>query len=192
MAKLAATVINESKDGYPELEEKKDFIFKVLSQEEEKFGKTIDQGLTILTQMQEELEASGAKELKGADAFKLYDTYGFPLDLTKEILEEKGYSIDEDGFKAAMEEQRVKARTSRKVSNYMGKDATVYDEIDPSITSEFVGYDKLSYKSDITVLTTETEVVDAVSDGDKATIFVEQTPFYACLLYTSPSPRDCS
>ena len=76
----------------------------------------------------------------------LYDTYGFPLDLTKEILEEKGYSIDEDGFKAAMEEQRVKARTSRKVSNYMGKDATVYDEIDPSITSEFVGYDKLSYE----------------------------------------------
>ena len=111
----------------------------------------------------------------------LYDTYGFPLDLTKEILEEKGYSIDEDGFKAAMEEQRVKARTSRKVSNYMGKDATVYDEIDPSITSEFLGYDKLSYESDITVLTTETEVADAVSDGDKATIFVEQTPFYATM-----------
>ena len=127
------------------------------------------------------MKGKGEKVLSGANAFMLYDTYGFPLDLTKEILEEKGYSIDEDGFKAAMEEQRVKARTSRKVSNYMGKDATVYDEIDPSITSEFVGYDKLSYESDITVLTTETEVVDAVSDGDKATIFVEQTPFYATM-----------
>ena len=127
------------------------------------------------------MKGKGEKVLSGANAFMLYDTYGFPLDLTKEILEEKGYSIDEDGFKAAMEEQRVKARTARKVSNYMGADATVYDEIDPSITSEFVGYDKLSYESDITVLTTETEVVDAVSDGDKATIFVEQTPFYATM-----------
>ena len=153
----------------------------MLTKEEEKFGKTIDQGLDILNGMEEEMKGKGEKVLSGANAFMLYDTYGFPLDLTKEILEEKGYSIDEDGFKAAMEEQRVKARTSRKVSNYMGKDATVYDEIDPSITSEFVGYDKLSYESDITVLTTETEVVDAVSDGDKATIFVEQTPFYATM-----------
>ncbi len=181
LSRLSETVIEGSKDGYPELEEKKEFIFNVLTKEEEKFGKTIDQGLDILNGMEEEMKGKGEKVLSGANAFMLYDTYGFPLDLTKEILEEKGYSIDEDGFKAAMEEQRVKARTSRKVSNYMGKDATVYDEIDPSITSEFVGYDKLSYESDITVLTTETEVVDAVSDGDKATIFVEQTPFYATM-----------
>ena len=181
LSRLSETVIEGSKDGYPELEEKKEFIFNVLTKEEEKFGKTIDQGLDILNGMEEEMKGKGEKVLSGANAFMLYDTYGFPLDLTKEILEEKGYSIDEDGFKAAMEEQRVKARTSRKVSNYMGKDATVYDEIDPSITSEFLGYDKLSYESDITVLTTETEVVDAVSDGDKATIFVEQTPFYATM-----------
>ena len=102
MAELAQTVIAESKDGYPELEDKKEFILQVLSQEEGKFDKTIDQGLTILTQMQEELEASGAKELKGADAFKLYDTYGFPLDLTLEIMQEKGYTVDEKGFAAAM------------------------------------------------------------------------------------------
>ena len=82
MAELAQTVINESKDGYPELEEKKEFILNVLSQEESKFDKTIDQGLNILNQMQEELAKSGEKELDGKDAFKLYDTYGFPVDLT--------------------------------------------------------------------------------------------------------------
>ena len=85
----------------------------MLTKEEEKFGKTIDQGLDILNGMEEEMKGKGEKVLSGANAFMLYDTYGFPLDLTKEILEEKGYSIDEDGFKAAMEEQRVKARTSR-------------------------------------------------------------------------------
>ena len=82
----------------------------------------------------------------GENAFKLYDAYGFPLDLTKEILEEKGYEIDEDGFKAAMDEQREKARSSREVTNYMGADATVYDQIDPSVTTEFVGYDHLSFE----------------------------------------------
>ena len=100
MQNCAETVIEGSKDGYPELEEKKEFIFKVLTQEEDKFNKTIDQGLTILTQMEEEMNAAGEKTLSGEDAFKLYDTYGFPLDLTKEILEEKGFAIDEDGFKA--------------------------------------------------------------------------------------------
>ena len=152
LAELSKTVIAESKDGYPELEEKKDFILKVLSQEEEKFNKTIDQGLGILEDMQKEMEAAGMKVLSGEHAFKLYDTYGFPMDLTQEILEEKGFTIDEEGFKKCMEEQREKARSSRKETNYMGVDATVYDEIDTSITSEFVGYDRLVHESKITVL----------------------------------------
>ena len=181
LAKLSETVIEGSKDGYPELDEKKEFIFKVLTQEEDKFNKTIDQGLSILASMQEELKAEGKTALSGADAFKLYDTYGFPLDLTKEILEEAGFSIDEAGFKAAMEEQRVKARTARKVTNYMGADATVYDEIDAAVTSVFVGYDRLVHDSKISVLTTETELVEAVTEGENATIFVDETPFYATM-----------
>ena len=181
LSRLSETVIEGSKDGYPELEEKKEFIFKVLAQEEEKFNKTIDQGLNILAGMEADMEKEGKKVLDGNSAFTLYDTYGFPLDLTKEILEEKGYSIDEDGFKAAMEEQRVKARTARGTSNYMGKDATVYDKIDASITTEFVGYDRLSHASKITVLTTETELTEALSDGEEGTIVVEQTPFYATM-----------
>ena len=181
LAELSATVISESKDGYPELEEKKDFIFRVLTQEEEKFHKTIDQGLSILADLQKELEEKGEKVLSGEEAFKLYDTYGFPIDLTQEILEEKGFSIDEAGFMAAMEEQRTKARKARKVTNYMGTDATVYESIDPKITTEFVGYDNLVFSSKVTALTTETELAEALSDGEIGTIFVEQTPFYATM-----------
>lgn len=181
MAELAATVIAESKDGYPELEEKQDFIFKVLTQEEEKFGRTIDQGLSILAEMQTKLEEKGEKCLSGEDAFKLYDTYGFPIDLTQEILEEKGFTIDEEGFRQAMEVQRNTARAARKVTNYMGADVTVYESIDPSVTSEFVGYDRTQTTSRITVLTTETELVEALSDGEVGTVIVEQTPFYATM-----------
>lgn len=181
LAKLSAEVINGSKDGYPELEEKKEFIFKVLTNEENQFNKTIDQGLRILSDMEEEMKAAGEKTLSGENAFKLYDTYGFPLDLTKEILEEKGYGIDEKGFQAAMEEQRVKAREAREVTNYMGADATVYDEIDASVTTEFVGYEHLSFDSEVTVLTTENEIVASLMEGQKGTVFVKETPFYATM-----------
>ncbi len=181
LAKLSQTVINESKDGYPELDEKREFILNVLTQEENKFNKTIDQGLSILGEFCAELEKSGKKVLDGKDAFKLHDTYGFPLDLTKEILEEKGYEVDEEGFKAAMQEQKDTARKARKTTNYMGADATVYEQIDKSVTSEFIGYDRLKADSVITALATEEELTDALADGDRGTIIVPETPFYATM-----------
>ena len=181
LEKLSETVIEGSKDGYPELEEKKTFILNVLHNEESQFNKTIDQGLKILADLEAEMKEAGKSVLGGSDAFRLYDTYGFPIDLTKEILEEKGYTIDEDGFKEEMEVQRKRARESRAVSNYMGADATVYDEIDRNITTEFDGYDKLEVASKVTVLTTETEIVDSLMEGQKGTIFVEKTPFYATM-----------
>ena len=181
LAKLSETVIEGSKDGYPELDEKKDMIFTVLTEEENKFSKTIDQGLSILADMEKEMNEKGSSQLSGENAFKLYDTYGFPYDLTMEILEEKGMTIDEEGFKAAMNAQKEKARNARKVTNYMGADVTVYESIDPSITTEFVGYDRLEADSKITVLTTETELTQALADGDVGTIIVEQTPFYASM-----------
>ncbi len=176
---LSRKVIEVSKDGYPELEERQEFITRVITEEEEKFNKTIDQGLNILSEMKETLIAKGEKVLSGDDAFKLYDTYGFPMDLTGEILEEDGITIDEEGFQAAMTEQKEKARKARKTTNYMGADVTVYQSIDAAVTSEFVGYDYLTCESPITVLTTESEVVEALVDGQKGTIFTEQTPFYA-------------
>ena len=181
LAQISQVVIDESKDGYSELEEKKDFILKVLTQEEEKFAKTIDQGLSILSDMQEKMQSEGKKVLSGEDAFKLYDTYGFPIDLTAEILEEKGFSYDEEGFKVCMEKQRQTARSARKETNYMGADADVYNQIESEMTTEFVGYDKLTDESEVAYLTTDAEVVEALSDGDKGSIIVPVTPFYATM-----------
>ena len=181
LATLSATVIAGSKDGYPELEEKKDFILKVLSNEETQFNKTIDQGLRILGDMENTLKETGKTQLDGASVFMLYDTYGFPVDLTREILEEKGYTIDETGFKSEMEEQRNRARSARKVTNYMGADVTVYDDIDASVSTAFVGYDKLEVQSSIAVLAGEDALVDSLVEGERGTVFVEETTFYATM-----------
>ena len=181
LANLSQTVIAECKDGYPELDEKQAFILNVLTQEEDKFDKTIDQGLSILAEMEDAMAAKGVTELSGEDAFKLYDTYGFPTDLTEEILAEKGFSIDHAGFAVCMQEQKEKARKARKVTNYMGADVTVYESIDPAVTTEFVGYDKLVNESKVTVLTTETELVEALTDGEVGTVIVEETSFYATM-----------
>lgn len=179
LATLSTTVITESKDGYPELEEKKDYILKLLTIEEDNFNKTIDQGLKLLSDLEEGLVKDKKNILSGEDAFKLYDTYGFPLDLTKEILEEKGFAIDEEGFAAAMNVQRETARSARAVTNYMGADETVYLQLNPGLTSTFVGYEKDEADSKINALTTETEVVTELLAGQRGTIFTVETPFYA-------------
>ena len=181
LAGLSETVIALSKDGYPELEEKKAMILKVLSEEEDKFNKTINQGLAILNDMEQAMASQGRRVLSGEDAFKLYDTYGFPLDLTVEILEEKDFKVDEEGFHAAMKEQRKKAQKARKTTNYMGADVTVYQSIPAEITTRFVGYDRLRHDSVITVLTTEDDMVEALTDGQRGTILVEETPFYGTM-----------
>lgn len=181
MANLSETVIQECKDGYPELEEKKAFILNVLTQEEDKFDKTIDQGLAILADMEAEMAKEAGKVLSGENVFKLYDTYGFPPDLTEEILAEKELSVDWEGFEACMKEQKEKARKARKVTNYMGADATVYEGISTALTTEFVGYDRLEHTSEITAMTAETELTDALADGDVGTIVVKESPFYATM-----------
>ena len=181
LSKLSGTVIETSKDGYPELGEKSEFIFKVLSQEEENFDRTIDQGLSILSDLEKKMLESGSTVLDGQDAFTLYDTYGFPLDLTKEILEEKGYSVDEDKFAACMKEQRDRARAARKTTNYMGADATVYDELPVELTTEFDGYDHLTDPSVITAIAGTSQVTEALTDGARGTVIVDKTPFYGTM-----------
>lgn len=176
---LAREVIDGSKDGYPDLEERKDFILSVIAEEEKKFNKTIDKGIALLADLEAQMEVKGQKVLGGEEAFRLYDTYGFPIDLTLEMLEERGLEVDEEGFKAAMERQKEIARKSWKTTNYMGADATVYLEIDPSISTEFVGYEFTDYDSEIMVLTTESELVKELNEGEQGTIFVQKTPFYA-------------
>ena len=187
LADLSKTVADTSKEGYPELEEKFTFIHSVLAAEEAAFGKTIDQGLRILADREKEMEEAGEKVLSGEKAFELYDTYGFPVDLTKDILEEKGYSLDLDGFREAMAEQKKRAHDARKTSNYMGEADSVYNQIDSSVTTKFVGYDTLETESVISVVTTKVdpendlfgELVPALADGDEGTLITEETPFYA-------------
>ena len=187
LADLSRTVADTSKEGYPELEEKFTFIHSVLAAEEAAFGKTIDQGLRILADREKEMEEAGEKVLSGEKAFELYDTYGFPVDLTKDILEEKGYSLDLDGFREAMAEQKKRAHDARKTSNYMGEADSVYNQIDSSVTTKFVGYDTLETESVISVVTTKVdpendlfgELVPALADGDEGTLITEETPFYA-------------
>jgi len=184
---LAKAVIAGSKDGYPELAEKQDFILSVIEQEEEKFEKTINQGLEILDGIQKDMEAKGVNTMSGEDAFKLYDTYGFPIDLTKEILEEKGMDIDEEAFKQAMKVQKDTARNARKTTSYMGADATVYEQIDPAINSEFIGYDKTEAEGKIVALVSvsseedgeESTVSEALTDGMTGALITDVTPFYA-------------
>jgi alanyl-tRNA synthetase len=181
LTELSKTVIKECRDGYPELEDKKEYILKLLTIEEEKFNKTIDQGLIILTDMENEMKSKNKKVLTGANAFKLYDTYGFPIDLTREIMGEKGFKVDEKGFKKAMEIQRATARNARGTTNYMGAEETVYQQLDPNLVSAFVGYDRLNHTSLISALTTENGLTEELIAGQKGTILVRETPFYATM-----------
>ena len=189
LTKLADAVIEGSKDGYPELAEKRDFIVSVIDQEESKFEKTIDQGLEILSQLEQKLENSSESMLSGEDAFKLYDTYGFPLDLTKEILEEKNISVDETSFDAAMKKQKDTARKARKTTNYMGADATIYEQMDAAVNSAYVGYDKTVAEAKIVAMAqlyaaeddTQDEITEALTDGMTGAIITDQTPFYGTM-----------
>jgi len=181
LAELCKTVIECSKDAYPELLEKQEHIFATLNKEEESFNKTIDQGLAILGTFIDEIKASDKTELSGENAFKLYDTYGFPLDLTKEILEEAGMTVDEEGYKECMEVQRTTARKARKISTYMGADATIYEELPVDLITEFDGYDKLTIDAKVVAVTTEDAVVDTLSEGTNGSILTDITPFYATM-----------
>ncbi len=181
LKEIAQAVIEGSRAGYPELEERREFIFKVLENEEMQFAATIDQGLKMLADLESALARNGGKTLDGKDAFRLYDTFGFPLDLTMEILAEKGFGVDEAGFRAEMKKQQERARKARKTTSYMGADETVYDAIDPAVTTEFTGYDTLTGESVVTVLTDEAALRESLSEGEHGTVITEKTPFYATM-----------
>ena len=176
---LVKTVVDNSKSEYTELEEKYDYIVKLLSNEEQNFSNTIDRGMNILNGYIEKMTAEGKKVLDGESCFSLSDTYGFPIDLTREILEEKGLSCDEDGFKKALEIQKETARNARGGSKYMGADETVFHKIDKAFTTEFVGYDTLECDAEISFIAIDDELLENAGCGDKVYIVSDKTPFYA-------------
>ena len=173
------TVIQENAGAYPTLLEKQDYIRKVIQVEEERFDATVDAGLNILNEMIAKVKEAGKSELPAEDAFKLHDTYGFPIDLTIEILEEQGMTTDRDGFDALIQQQKERSREDRK---RMGDVGWVSEDLglDKSMKTEFCGYDSLTSESEVLALISEGESTDAVrGEGAKVTVVLDHTPFYA-------------
>ncbi|NLZ48678.1 MAG: alanine--tRNA ligase [Clostridiales bacterium] len=176
---ICEVVIENSKGAYPELEEKKEYIKNVIKLEEERFEETIDSGMSILNEYIEELEMSGEKVLKGEFVFKLYDTYGFPVELTEEILSEKGFTLDMEGFHNEMKLQRERARSARGESNYMGTDENVANSIPAEYNTKFVGYEFIKYDSKVSLIIKDNQFAESLEEGDKGFILSDDTPFYA-------------
>ena len=180
MTDICEVVIANSGEAYPQLVEKKDYIYKILNVEESAFYKTIDKGMEILKDDIEEMKSKGEKVMSGEKSFRLYDTYGFPIDLTKEILEEEGFEIDEEAFNQEMKIQKERAREARGKRTYMGADETVYHKLDVDMVTEFAGYDvKEVSDAKVIAIIANNEVSDSAVAGDEVSVFIDRTPFYA-------------
>ena len=167
--------INESCKAYPELEEKRAYILKVIAMEEERFDATVDAGLSKLSEMIEDAKAASATILSGDDVFKLYDTFGFPIDLTREIAEEAGLGIDEETFKALMKEQRDRARAAR--GNIGGWDSSDKEMLAGIAATEFTGYTETETEAKVVAIIADGMLVNEVSEGE-FTLILDKTPFY--------------
>ena len=174
--KVCDMVIHENRNAYPDLVEKQDYITRVIKVEEENFAKTIDTGLRILNDLVENHKAKGETVFSGEDAFKLYDTYGFPLDLTQDILEEQGMTVDEAAFTALMEDQKERARAAR------GDMSNAWQGLDLGLDNtptQFTGYDRTEDEDKVLALVTEGEVSGVLKAGEEGIVVLDKTPFYA-------------
>ena len=175
---IADTVIRESKDAYPQLAEKQDYIKRVIKKEEESFAQTIDRGLSILEEKIAELEKSGEKTLSGDDAFRLNDTYGFPIDLTEEILQEKGLDVDREAFDKLLLEQKQRSREGRNVGDEAAWSEDVYQTLGKDITTQFIGYENLECEAEIIAVVKDGQIADSVNDGENAVLILDKTVIY--------------
>ena len=171
-------VIRQMIIGYPELAGREDYIKKVIGLEEQRFHETLDQGNGLLTQLIRREQEAGNQVIQGPDAFRLYDTFGFPLELTKEIAAESGFVVDEAGFKSAMQAQRERARAARGDTGYLGEDVEAYRAIQEQGRSEFIGYTHLEARSSVTALVAEGALLEQANAGDTVSIVLQETPFY--------------
>ncbi len=179
LSSLAMKVIDVSGDAYPELKEKKDYILNIIDIEENRFYETLDQGLSILQGYIDELKLTNSDTLSGENAFRLYDTYGFPLDLTKDILEEQNLKVDEETFQKEMQNQRERARAARADSSAESWKEDIYAKIDWSIKTKFVGYESHTSKSVIKAIVKDSELTDSSKTGEEVSVILDITPFYA-------------
>lgn len=179
LGRLCDVVIENSFKAYPELKEKGNYIKKVIKLEEERFAETIDSGMAILNEYILDIKDTKSNTLSGEKAFRLYDTYGFPLELTEEILEDKGIRIDIDEFNKEMQQQRDRARAAREELSYMGVNNGILDKIPSEIKTEFDGYSNLELISKVELLISEEQFVKELSEGDSGILITEKTPFYS-------------
>ncbi|MFV8252951.1 alanine--tRNA ligase [Aerococcus viridans] len=177
LTKLVPVVADIMADFYPEVKADQDFIQDVIKTEEDRFNETINEGEAIIQEVIATLEAEHNKVMSGAQAFKLYDTYGFPLELTQEYLEEVGIDVDLSGFEEAMKAQRERARAARKDSTGMAVQSGVLSEID--VTSTYIGYDQLVVETRVNTIVSGDALVSSAEAGDEVYLVAEQTPFYA-------------
>ena len=171
------TVIHENQGQYPDLLEKQTYITKVIRTEEENFGRTIDGGMKIFSDLLAEHQAKGEKVFSGADAFRLYDTFGFPIDLTMEMAADEGLSVDEGAFQKLMKEQKERAREARKALGDLGWAGVEFGKDVPA--TEFVGYDHSECDAKIVAIVADEELRDEVAAGAEAVVVLDQSPFYA-------------
>lgn len=181
---VAPVVINLMKEVYPEIYKEENRIFQVILAEEKRFQETLNIGIQILDNLKEELKQKNKDKLSGRDAFKLYDTYGFPLELTRDILEEDGFGIEEDDFKNEMKIQRERSRESWVKTKVSAEDDKINQKLYQDILkergeTEFIGYDSVEAKSKVIAITKDDKLVNEAAEGDKCKIYLEKTPFYA-------------
>ncbi len=182
LLKIASLYIDEIyNESYPLLVKNRDYILSELKKEIARFESTLENGMKEFTKILETKKAQKQVEIDGKSAFYLYDTFGFPIELTVELAEEEGLKVDEAGFAVAMEEQKQKARDNQNFSAKLTAGADLFEGLDASIVSEFVGYDSLTSESVVLALASETEAVNALTEGEAGTIIVGKTPFYATM-----------
>ncbi|MFC4320886.1 alanine--tRNA ligase [Litchfieldia salsa] len=177
MFELVPVVADIMVDFYPEVKAKTDFIQKVIKNEEERFHETLHEGLVILSNVIEKQKAEGSSIVPGSDVFRLYDTYGFPVELTEEYAEEENMTIDHQGFEEEMDNQRSRARAARQDVGSMQVQSGVLGEV--KAESTFVGYDQLQAQSTVLIIVKDGEIVDTANEGEDVQIILDQTPFYA-------------
>ena len=176
---IAQASIDAYSHAYQSLSEKASHVLQVLDTEESRFLETLETGMSLLQRQMDELQKNNQRILPGTDAFKLYDTYGFPPDLTREILSDANIGWDEDGFQAEMQAQKDRARAARGVSTYMGADATVYNKLTPNLPSKFCGYESDTCDATVLAIVSGDEIVQEVSAGSELSVVLSHTPFYA-------------
>ena len=179
---IAAIYIDEIyAESYPLMKKNREFVLTELQKEIARFESTLENGMKELQKILEQKRSEGKKEIDGKSAFYLYDTFGFPLELTVELAQEENLTVDEEGFAAAMEEQKQKAREGQNFSQKLTTAAGVFDGLDDKITSEFVGYDALTAEGKVVGLASETELVKSLNEGETGTLITDVTPFYATM-----------